>query len=623
MLMETRPARMGAVVALAALMVTVVVLVCTVAVEGQDRFAGRTDVVVIGVSVLDADRRPVEGLTASDFVVLEDGRRRPISVFEPVTLPPPPTVTATWQRDVARDVVANTVPRDGRLVILVIDRTVGFDDARLARRIGHAIVDELGPNDLAAVVFTTEFANLAAPQNFTADRARLRAALAHTFTATPGGEDDLYQRGGCPCGLCVMETLTRVAETVRDVPSRRKELFFISTAFTGYAGGVNAHPLDRGAACGFKLRDAREALRRELRLGHVTIHTLDPRGGGVNTGHMLTDFTGGRPVMGTNTPETFVPAIFAESGSYYLIGFEPTDLTRRPDRVRRIDVEVARPGVAVWTRSGYYPEPPDARRRTSSAAKTLTGTLDGVLPTSDLRLQVQAAAIPGGAATVVTTIGVPAALDVPSGSVLRLIAAAFDPRGRQVGSAVSADMKLGDGTPATAAGELVETSVDLALPAGRYEIRVAAETADGRVRGSVFTFVDVPDVARHPLTMSDVFVESERVGVAQTAPEASLPSRLRRRFAPNDRAVAFVRLQQGGQETPQPVPLTMRVIDQYDRTAHSATTTLSADQFAGDRMADARVALPLDSLSRGEYLLAIEGRLGERAVERTVRFDVE
>jgi hypothetical protein len=56
---------------------------------------------------------------------------------------------------------------------------------------------------------------------------------------------------------------------------------------------------------------------------------------------------------------------------------------------------------------------------------------------------------------------------------------------------------------------------------------------------------------------------------------------------------------------------------------HSVTTNLIAGQFAGDRIADARVALPLASLSRRECLLAIEGRLGERAVERTVRFDVE
>jgi len=46
--------------------------------------------VQLDVSVLDNDRRPVRGLTAADFTILDDGKRRDIVSFSAVDLPPVP-----------------------------------------------------------------------------------------------------------------------------------------------------------------------------------------------------------------------------------------------------------------------------------------------------------------------------------------------------------------------------------------------------------------------------------------------------------------------------------------------------------------------------------------------------
>ena len=53
----------------------------------RPRFRGGTDLVQVDVSVLDNNRHPVRGLTASDFTVLEDGRPREIQAFSEVYLP--------------------------------------------------------------------------------------------------------------------------------------------------------------------------------------------------------------------------------------------------------------------------------------------------------------------------------------------------------------------------------------------------------------------------------------------------------------------------------------------------------------------------------------------------------
>src|ERR671913_1679168 len=49
-------------------------------------FRAAVDAVQLDVSVLDKDRRPVRGLTAADFTVLENGKPRPIVAFSAVEL---------------------------------------------------------------------------------------------------------------------------------------------------------------------------------------------------------------------------------------------------------------------------------------------------------------------------------------------------------------------------------------------------------------------------------------------------------------------------------------------------------------------------------------------------------
>ena len=123
----------------------------------------------VDVSVLDKERKPVRGLTETDFTILEDGKPRPLVAFVPVNLAEPQEPpTAPALRDVPADVITNSVRREGRLVVIMFDWSIRFLDQALARRIATAAVDQLGPDDLAAVVFSSGFANGGSPQNFTA-----------------------------------------------------------------------------------------------------------------------------------------------------------------------------------------------------------------------------------------------------------------------------------------------------------------------------------------------------------------------------------------------------------------------------------------------------------------------
>src|SRR3954471_1317897 len=132
------------------------------------------DIVEVDVTVLDKDRHPVKGLTAADFTILDRGKPQPIVAFSAVDVPAPVTYSAPWMREAPLDVVSNVENR--RLVTIVMDDAYtdfNPDFAKRAKQIAQNAVSELGPTDLASVVFTF----MGRPQNFTSDRSQLLAAI--------------------------------------------------------------------------------------------------------------------------------------------------------------------------------------------------------------------------------------------------------------------------------------------------------------------------------------------------------------------------------------------------------------------------------------------------------------
>jgi VWFA-related protein len=200
-------------------------------------FRARVDVSRLTVTVLDEQRRAVRDLTAEDFAVLEDGQPLPIVSVARVDLPPRDTTKAAWVADVAPDVATNQTQPD-RLIAIVFDdaRTgvgdVGWDPSILktGKQVAREVVAAMSGNDRAAVLFTYK----GQPQDFTTDRSRL-------FTAIDSFVPQESPGGGVPLGCafrgtssdCTLETLLRVAETLRDSHAARKVLVYIAQKFAG------------------------------------------------------------------------------------------------------------------------------------------------------------------------------------------------------------------------------------------------------------------------------------------------------------------------------------------------------------------------------------------------------
>jgi VWFA-related protein len=613
-----------------------------VSVRQQPTFRSAVDLVDVDVSVLDRNRLPVAGLAQHDFTVLEDGKARPIVAFAEVTLPTRERPPAEWMTAIAPDVMSNEISREGRLVVILFDRTLRFEHTLPARAFAEAAIDQLRPGDLAAVVF----ADRGVPQNFTGDRERLLQAVRQPFQFLPPG--DAGSPSTCWCGTCSLESITRVAESVQDVRQRRKMLFVISPRLAIHSNGD----------CGGTLSPLRSQAIRALEASNMTVFNFDPSGletlgfsaSSSAAGNyrrlvqaqmtrrgnlrILPDHTGGRVFDDAVRPADRVAEIYRESNSYYVLGFQPGSAS--DGKFHEIRVRVNRRDVSLQARRGYY-APGGTPKKTEDLPGVSTGVrtvVSGLLPGADLSLTAAAAPIATPdlrAGIVAVAVGVrhpdesnaPVLLASPAAArAVNVFIGAFDRNGRALAHERQTLLVHG-GSGGTTGYEFVTR---LTLQPGRYEVRAAVEDEGARRAGSVYAYVDVPDFSRAPISLSGLLI-GHAPGSAAPGPGAVtdlVPVRptTRRTFAPSERVLTFVRVYQGISRSAMPGYLTTELRDATDRIVSRQESRVLPEQFGASRAADLTQELPLSRLRSGEYLLTVHARFGNETARRDVRFSV-
>jgi len=599
------------------------------------------DVVQVDVSVLDRNRRPVKGLSAADFTVLENGKRQPIVAFAPVDIPDAVDPPAPWMRDVAPDVSTNDLSIRRVVVLVLDDAYMPFDPAvsAFAKRIGHNVVDRLGPNDLAAVAFTM----YGKRQEITNDRQRLLAAIdsliphptmqaaPSRFSAAAGPPMPTGRTGPGPCAYrgtygCVIDTLTHAADALANAPPGRKTLIYIST-------GVPYDFSMENLEAANDIRGVQEMFRT-LQQANVNIYAFDPSGltaegiigARLDAMRMFAENTGGRAVIATNTPWDHVAQVFQENSSYYLLGFRSTN-AKADGSFRRIEVKVDRPDVETRTRSGYYaPAAPKPSRKPAPVVSALDKALGSGLPTGDVPLAIQAGAIavPGQRqAAVAIAIGLqPPVNAAQPAQTIKVVAAAFDTDWKQRGgNEQTVQLTLGRDPNAS---RQIETLARMTLAPGRYQVRVAAD--NGESSGSVFADVDVPNFWKDRLSASGLFLTAapRPPGVLDRLFSDLLPivPTTVREFRPGTRVSVFVRLYQAGSE-PEAVRVTRTLRDEANHATLDETTFVDAARFKSSGSADYQWEVPMSTLASGAHLLTIQASVGRLSIRRDVRFAIK
>ena len=576
----------------------------------------------LDVTVLDKNRRPVTGLTAADFSILEEKVPQKIEAFSFVDLGPSVArVEPAWASKVASDVVTNDLD-SARVFVLVIDDVFGMGDLWAKNELPKSVatfVNQLGPDDVAALVFVGRGD---ASVNFTRDKAKLIRAL-----DSYGVRNETFVGGICRPKLIQPETFLYVAENLAAMKNRRKAIVFFGGTMTFCSGSSD---------CGEC--EVWQKYVQVSRAANVSVYPVDTMGLRPNRSSQrradmflsLADYVGGRAVINNNSFTEGLTRIFEENSSYYLMAYQPTN-TEDDGRFRRLVVKVNRPDVEVTsTRSYWAPKPASPKKPAPTPLAPDAASVSGVLPLSQLPLRATAAAFRGidsSPGVVAVSIGVasPAMLERTRENVDLLIRT-FTPDGIDYGSD---HQQIPITLPPAAEG--AQTSpyellarVDVPGP-GRYELRLSAYSDSTGTRGSIYVDVDVPDFEKDKLSLSGVVV-NHATAVNPVAPlrvlreVTPLVPTTTRAFTGTDIVTTFMRAYQGGTGQLLPVSVKAAIQDSAGKTVVSNAETIAVGRFV-ERAADYQFRLPLDKLQVGQYLLTFEAAAGKSTARRDVRFE--
>src|SRR5262249_45330104 len=221
-------------------------------------------------------------------------------------------------------------------------------------------------------------------------------------------------------------------------------------------------------------------------------------------------------VVNKNDYSTAYQRIVEDNSTYYVLAYYPPD--PRPGRLHKIDVRVTRPGLTVRARKGYItPKKPDEKTTAANSKSPMTAelreALDSPLPVSGLTMHVFAAPFKGAAPNASVLFGVEMRgkdIHLAQNTKLLLSYLAIDQNGKVKGGNTDT-MTMPALKPETKAriestGLRMLNRID--LPAGKYQLRVAAHDATGGNVGSISYDLVVPDFQKAPFSISGVVLTS-------------------------------------------------------------------------------------------------------------------
>jgi VWFA-related protein len=257
----------------------------------------------------------------------------------------------------------------------------------------------------------------------------------------------------------------------------------------------------------------------------------------------LAEDTGGFLVRNTNDLSQGLGRILRDNEVYYLLAYEPMN-SARDGKYRRIEVRLRdRPGLRVRTRSGYFA--PDDRKAAATTLdpetlreREIGQALGSLFPLEGVPMRMSADFIdllPAGPQAVIRThLDVSGVPFVPAGdryaADLEIAGAVYDEAGQLVGEVTGerAQLSLTEETYRKAMADGLTVQKTLALAPGRYQVRMAAREATRSLLGSASQWVEIPDVAARPLTMSSVFLLADAGAGATDLADVQVEKRFRR-----------------------------------------------------------------------------------------------
>jgi VWFA-related protein len=536
----------------------------------QPTFRTGTRLIVQTVSVKDKDGHAVEGLTAKDFVVVEDGVPQAISFVEFQRLPdrrtetPPPStaprvasappVPSATQGQIVTPPPGDTRYRDRRLLILYFDLTAmpPADQARAYAAAQTFIDTQMQASDLLAIM-TFGGGAVRVKQDFTPDRAQLREVMQtlifgddkdgdgipdNTDIGTAFGQDDAeFSILNTDRQLSALQT---AATMLRSLSEQKTLIYFASglrlngvdnqaqlraTTNAAIRANVALHPIDaRGLVAQAPLGDASRPSPGGIGMfsGQLAQNAITSFQRSQDTLFALAKDTGGKAMFDYNDLAQGIVQAADSVTSYYILGYYSTH-PANDGRFHRVKVSLAG-GVAgeLAFRQGYFADREFAKFTAADKERQLEEALMLENPVTEISIAMElnyfqlnsaeyfvpvAVKIPGSELALARRRGAPR-------TVIDFIGEVKDDYGITVQNVRDKlDIKLSDDTASQLAKRPIQYETGFTLLPGKYVIKMLARDAEtGRI-GTYQTSFAVPNLNRETerVPISTVILSSQRV----------------------------------------------------------------------------------------------------------------
>jgi VWFA-related protein len=536
-------------------------------------FRATSQLVIEVVTVLDKSGKPMEGLTARDFVVTENGVPQTISLCEfqkfpeaaestpALTTRPPQQPVEPKAEPVTRSEIAPETPgdiryRDRRLLVLYFDMTAMPvpDQVRALTAADKFVRTQMTPADVVALM---EFKGGAVRvlHDFTGDRDLLLTAIARLFAAQQNPDENAGDESSADTGAAFGQDDAEfnIFNTDRQLSALQTAVGMLGTlkkkkSLVYFASGLRLNGVDNQAQLRATLNaairsnvafypvDAR-GLTAEAPLGDATKGSpggLGMYSGGaafaVTTGlqrsqdtlYALASDTGGKAMFDYNDLSLGIVQAQKSITSYYIIGYYSTN-TALDGKFRRIKISLREfEGAKLDYRQGYFAGKEFTKFTTADKERQLEEALMLGDPITDLTIAMEVNYFQLNRAEYY----VPVVMKIPGRelalarrggaerTVIDFIGEIKDEYGTTIQNIRDkVDIKLSGETAAQLAKRPIEYDTGYTLLPGSYTIKVLARDAEtGRI-GTYLTRFVIPNLNKEDkrIPISSVVLSSQRV----------------------------------------------------------------------------------------------------------------
>ena len=469
------------------------------------------------------------------------------------------------------------------------------------------------------------------------------------------------------------DAIQNVSQWLADVQGRRKALLFFSEGFDYDI----YQPFFINRQSDLIITEAREAVAAAQR-ANVNVYGIDPRGMsqfgemmeissrsdypqldyGTFRGQLrelllaqeslisLSDETGGIPIVNSGDLAGGLARIVLDNSRYYLLGYYSDSTKWSRNRFLKIEVKVKRPGLQIRSRKGYLPPDTRAIARTAEAdlkngtTPALRAALNKPVPIGDLPFRafagpLRAADNKGQVLVAVEIDGAGLRYVEKDGRFVESVEVsivAADQRAKvQGGDRQTFNLNLMPETRERVNRAGVRLISQVALPPGRYQIRIGAHEATGGAVGTLPYDLEIPDYAKTPFSLSGIFLTSSSAGAYATGSTETdwnglLPSPpvATRVFSPSDTITWFTEVYDNSSDAAHGITFTSTIQDAAD----GRTIVQSRDTRVVQRRGQGHgftTDYPLRDLKPGTYVLRVEAAstLGGQMAQRDLLFEVK